>query len=509
MLDYRKMMMLYERGITKNNLATIFNCRWKTVDRAITRIKEKWGDCDSIPSDLSNDGIREEILRPTREADIGFLQPDFSSLSKNDLRKMSSVLWGSYCAQAKEQGKKPYRISKFNELLSDYKKSADISYTQSHEPGLACQVDWTGDHGHFMDDDTGRWIDVHILVIVLPYSGYFYAEGFLDEKMDSFLEGHEHAFRYFGGVPSITVPDNCATATDRKAGMINTQYTAFLDHYGSLPKPTRIKAPKDKGSAEAHVKIVEKRILPVLDRLPILSLDEYNRLLIGKVRERNEEPFKKREGSRLSIYSEEEKSRLQPLPEKPYQRIIEKEATVSRDFHLQYCNAFYSVPVDYIGQKATVRDDGSKIRIYSDKGILIAEHQKASRKWQRCTDAKHIPEGHSVDDGAYSLDYFITWAGRYGSNMEILCKSIVNDFRFPVQSFRTLNSILSRASKCNDAKAIDEAAERCYADSVHSAKGFSAMLLAAIASHNDGSREQMDLNSIYCTRYKEDDDESK
>lgn len=186
---------------------------------------------------------------------------------------------------SKEQGKKPYRISKFNELLSDYKKSTDISYTQSHEPGLACQVDWTGDHGHFMDDDTGRWIDVHVLVIVLPYSGYFYAEGFMDEKMDSFLKGHEHAFRYFGGVPSITVPDNCATATDRKTGIINTQYTAFLDHYGSLPKPTRIKAPKDKGSAEAHVKIVEKRILPVLDRLPILSLDEYNRLLISKVRE--------------------------------------------------------------------------------------------------------------------------------------------------------------------------------------------------------------------------------
>lgn len=59
MLDYRKMMMLYERGITKNNLATIFNCRWKTVDRAITRIKEKWGNCESIPSDLSNDGIRK------------------------------------------------------------------------------------------------------------------------------------------------------------------------------------------------------------------------------------------------------------------------------------------------------------------------------------------------------------------------------------------------------------------------------------------------------------------
>ena len=57
MLDYRKMMHLYERGASKNNLATIFGCKWETVDRAITRINEMWGDCDSIPSDMTNDQI--------------------------------------------------------------------------------------------------------------------------------------------------------------------------------------------------------------------------------------------------------------------------------------------------------------------------------------------------------------------------------------------------------------------------------------------------------------------
>ena len=70
--------------------------------------------------------------------------------------------------------------------------------------------------------------------------------------MDSFLKRYEDAFRFFGGVPAITVPDNCATATDRKTGLINTRYAEFLDFYGSLPKPTRVKAPKDKGNVEAH-----------------------------------------------------------------------------------------------------------------------------------------------------------------------------------------------------------------------------------------------------------------
>ena len=50
MLDYRKMMHLYERGASKNNLATIFGCKWMTVDRAITRINEMWGTVIPYPA---------------------------------------------------------------------------------------------------------------------------------------------------------------------------------------------------------------------------------------------------------------------------------------------------------------------------------------------------------------------------------------------------------------------------------------------------------------------------
>lgn len=507
MLDYRKMMLLYEKGSTKNNLAAIFNCKWETVDRAITRIMDKWGDSASIPDDLSNEAIKEEIFKPTREADENFLQPDFSEFSRQMLMKMNSELWVYYCDKAREQGKQAYQPTRFNELLAAYKRSKDISYTQTHEPGLACQVDWTGDHGHFMDKDTGEWIDVHVIVISLPYSGYFYAEGFLDEKMDSFLMGHEHAFQFFGGVTPLTIPDNCATAVDRKTGVLNTQYTEFLDYYGSLPKPTRVRSPKDKGSVEAHVKVVEKGILPVLDRLPILSLKEYNRFLIDKVEEKNAKEWPKKDGSRQSVFLEEEKPRLQPLPDNPYHRIIEKSAVVSRDLHLQYSSAFYSVPVDYVGKTVTVRDDGSVIRIYSqDKDILIAEHRKATRKWQRCTDERHIPKGHDHDDTAYSLEYFITWAEKYGPNTVKLCQAIVNDFRFPVQAFRTLRTILSKAHRCNNADVVENAAEKCYLNAIHTSKGFTTTLSAVMAEHKANTQEELDLNSLYCTRYNKEDE---
>ena len=509
MLDYRKMMHLYERGASKNNLATIFGCKWETVDRAITRINEMWGDCDSIPSDLTNDQIRRLIIRPTRERDEDYLWPDFSLLSKKDLKKMKHVLWDKYVAEALEQGKKAYQQSKFNALLDGYRVSQDISYLQSHDPGLECQVDWTGDHGHYMDPDTGEWIDVHVMVISMPYSGYFFSEGFLDEKMDSFLKGHEDAFRFFGGVPAITVPDNCATATDRKTGLINTRYAEFLDFYGSLPKPTRVKAPKDKGNVEAHVKIVENSIIPELDSMPILSLEEYNRLLLAKVQAKNMGPRSKKDGTRLEAFTDEEKPRLKPLPTASWKKTVERELTVSRDFHIQYSNAFYSVPVDYIGQKVTARDDGTYVRIYTGKGICIAEHRKAGRRWQRCTDPKHVPLGHDVGGREYSLDYFLNWACKFGPNTEALCREISDDFLFEVQSFRVLNAILAKAGRCRNPRAVEAASEKCIFGHVHTAKGFSSILASTIDRIKVEDEGPVDFNSLFCTRYGEGDEDGK
>ena len=378
MLDYRKMMHLYERGASKNNLATIFGCKWETVDRAITRINEMWGDCDSIPSDLTNDQIRRLIIRPTRERDEDYLWPDFSLLSKKDLKKMNHVLWDKYVAEALEQGKKAYQQSKFNALLDGYRVSQDISYPQSHDPGLECQVDWTGDHGHYMDPDTGEWIDVHIIVISMPYSGYFFSEGFLDEKMDSFLKGHEDAFRFFAGVPAITVPDNCATATDRKTGLINTRYAEFLDFYGSLPKPTRVKAPKEKPGVEGGVKNAYQRIYNALRNCVFYSIDDLNEAIMEQLEAYNNAPFKdKPEWTRRKAFEELEKDRMLPLPPVSYEVRETVSAVVGKDSYAR-CSIdgyYYSVPCQYKKTKVTIGVGKRDVVIYSDTGDRIATHK--------------------------------------------------------------------------------------------------------------------------------------
>ena len=49
-----------------------------------------------------------------------------------------------------------------------------------HKPGETMQVDWAGQTAALVDTDTGEQLDAYLFVAVLPYSGYAYAEAFLD-----------------------------------------------------------------------------------------------------------------------------------------------------------------------------------------------------------------------------------------------------------------------------------------------------------------------------------------
>ena len=137
---------------------------------------------------ISNEEISNLLYSSRKSVDLSYLQPDCEKiLEKQRQGYQRNELWAEYCAEAQTRGKNAYKLSRFNEIVSDYRSKNDISFTMNHVPGLEAQADWTGDHGHFVDADTGELVDVHVFVMTLPYSGYFYCEGFLDEKMPSYV----------------------------------------------------------------------------------------------------------------------------------------------------------------------------------------------------------------------------------------------------------------------------------------------------------------------------------
>ena len=73
--------------------------------------------------------------------------------------------------------------------------------------------------------------------MVLGYSRHQYCEVVFDQRTTTWLELHQRAFAWFGGVPRVVVPDNLKAAVIRAAfgvsGLpeLNRSYRELARHY--------------------------------------------------------------------------------------------------------------------------------------------------------------------------------------------------------------------------------------------------------------------------------------
>ena len=503
MTDYQKILRLCRSGLGNNPIAKAVGCKWDTVERTLTKCEECWGTIKDVPTDLSNEEIEKVINRPNREADDSYLKPDCGEVSKKaKAGEKKADLWARYVSEAKSKGLKAYSISRFNEIIHAYETKHNITSRLYKEPGVECQVDWCGDTGMLVDRFSGEVTEVYIFVMSLPYSGYFYCEGFLDMKMGSWLQAHSNAFSFFGGVPYITVPDNCKTAVIRSGNrdddpVINSQYAEYADHYKTVISPARVRRPKDKASVERHVRVVEEGILPDMEKLDFFTLQEFNAMLRKKMMKVLEAPLSRRDGSRSSIFHAEEKERLMPLPVYRFEPYTEKEAVVGRDYHIQFDSAFYSLPPTYIGDKVKVRATSSEITICTLKGTEITRHPRADHKWQRVTNKDHIPASY-IGLGGYSRENFIGIASRYGANATAWVNMVLDSFEFEVQGYRTVATALKYA-KSYVPEAVEEACCELVASGIRSSKGFRTILMRAGKNLAEKFSSEEDINSLFCS----------
>ncbi len=92
----------------------------------------------------------------------------------------------------------------------------------------------------------------------------------------------------------------------------------LAEHYGTAIIPSRVRAPKDKPNAEGTVGNISTWITAALRNEQFFSLAELNRAIRDKLELFNQRLFQKKEGSRRSLFLEEEKPLLAPLPATPF-----------------------------------------------------------------------------------------------------------------------------------------------------------------------------------------------
>jgi transposase len=460
MTNYREILRLNNLGIHKQDIGKACGCSRNTVANVLKKAKEK-GIGWETATGLNNHELAGRLF-PGNQTQPEYKMPDYQYVHREMAKSgvTLSLLWAEYCEQCRESGEIPYQSTQFNKYYGQYVQKTKATMHITHKPGEIMEVDWAGQTASIRDTDTGEPIKAYMFVAVLPYSGYTYVQAFLSQDQEAWIAAHVNAYRYFGGVTRIVVPDNLKTGITKhthKETVINKTYQELAEHYGTAVLPARVRSPKDKASVEGGVGVISTWIIAALRKEQFLSLWELNEAVRVKLAEFNAKPFQKKEGSRASLF-EEERVFLLPLPEHPYELAVWKIATVQFNYHIAVEGGNYSVPYEYIKQKVTVRLTKRLVEVFFE-GNRIASHPRLSgRPGQYSTHEEHMPQEHR-DYVSWNGERFLSWAGKIGEHTKTVVRLFLSRSQIEQQGYKSCIALL-KLSDTHSAKRLEQACQR-------------------------------------------------
>lgn len=449
MTNYREILRLHNQGLSGRSIASTCECSRNTVALTLKRAREadiSW----PLPDGLSEADLIK-LLFPERNLPSNRKKPDYEYVHK-EMSKSGvtlSLLWNEYCEQCRQAQEMPLMYSQFCKHYRDYANVHKATMHINRKPGEQMEVDWAGQTAFLVDSDTGERIPAYIFVATLPSSQYAYVEAFLSQNQECWTTAHIHAYAFFGGVTKVLIPDNLKTGVEKASWYtptINKTYHELAEHYGTVVLPARVRKPKDKASVEGTVGIISTWIIASLRNQQFFSLVELNEAIHNKLNEFNEKPFQKKSGSRLSVFLEEEKPFLLPLPTKPYELATWRVATVQFNYHITVDKMHYSVPYEYIKHKVDVRLTSRVLEVFFNNHRICSHPRLHGKDGQYSTLVDHMPLEHQKYT-TWNAERFETWAAKLGPNTSVVVKTILTQHRVEQQGYRSCMALLKLADK--------------------------------------------------------------
>ncbi len=451
MTKYREILRLFSLGFSERNIALSCSVSRNTVSKVLRQAKEQQ---ISLPLEAAiTDADLETLLFPKDKSATSKRMPDYAYIRKELLRNGVSkkLLWSEYCEECHMAGEEPLMYSQFCYYIQKDEEKRRATMHINRKPGEQVEVDWAGDPAHIIDPDTGEITEAWLFVGVMTYSMYAYVEAFINEKQKAWITAHVHMYEYFGGVAKILVPDNCTTAVNHQKSdwytqVLNTTYHEMAEHYGTAIIPARVRKPKDKPNAEGSVNNVSTWITAALRNEQFFSLPELNAAIRVKLEQFNANPFQKKEGSRRGLFLGEEMPLLSSLPATRFEPCDWKTATVQFNYHIAVDRMYYSVPFQYIKEKADVRVTDSTIEIFIHHNRIASHKRLYGRPGQYSTQSVHMPESHQKYL-EWNGDRFRRWAETIGPNTYEVVNALLTSGRVEQQSYRGCMGLLKLAEK--------------------------------------------------------------
>lgn len=229
----------------------------------------------------------------------------------------------------------------------------------------------------------GKERRVYALVFSLPYSGASTAHFSFEMTIESFLEGHVHAFEWLGGVPRECVYDNLRSAVAKRHGdqiTWNARFTQLRGHYAFWATPCTPATPREKGSVEGAVRHTKHGFWPARSFQTLAGLDRQ----YADWRERYALPRRHASGQfvvaeRLAV----ERDEARALPPLPFDYAGRRSSRVPLDGYLKHRSSFYRAPEALVHKRVELRFDRDRVWItYQGQTVASYERSYAPGTWQ-------------------------------------------------------------------------------------------------------------------------------
>jgi hypothetical protein len=324
------------------------------------------------------------------------------------------------------------------DYLKEIKKRDEIFVRIETKPGEEAQIDF-GYAGLTMDN-SGKKRRTWVFNMRLSYSRLDYYEKVYDQRVETFIQSHINAFKYFGGIPEYVKIDNLKAAileANFYEPVYQQLYKSFAEHHGFKPLPCRVRKPNDKGKVESGIKYVKYNFFS--GRIFKDGNDLDWQLMSWVDNKCNQRVHGTTRRVPAQVFELEEKQLLKSLPQEEFKMSAVGVRKVYHDCHIYVEYNYYSVPFEYVGKEVDIELSKNLLKVFY-QGKEIAVHPKADGRGKFSTNKNHYPKYKRFSETEYQEKYQTKMAevGPYAEQVFFLVRE-----HNPRDWARTIQGILS------------------------------------------------------------------
>ena len=274
-------------------------------------------------------------------------------------------------------------------IIKDYmrereRRGREMFVPLAHPPGHA-----QADFGEATVIIGGVEQKAHFFVMDLPHSDACFVRAYPAATAEAWVDGHVHAFAFFGKVPLSVLYDNdrCLVSkilpdgTRLRARLFN----GFLSHYVLRDRYGRPGKGNDKGNAEGLVGFSRRNFMVPIPRFA--TWEAFNDHLEAQCRKRQDDVLRGQTetiGERLA----RDLAAMSELPAAPFEACDQATGRVSSQALVRYKTNDYSVPVAYGHRDVWIRGY-VEVVVIGCGGDVIARHPRCYGREDMIFDPLH------------------------------------------------------------------------------------------------------------------------